>query len=352
MGIWAALGGGAALSGCDKETQYRVLSTLFENVPRPDEPGKPRPVVRRSRRPPPEKPSVPVVAEAPMPAPEPEKPPAVREWRDALRLLPKDAAGGVDWVKAIADKAIEPRPGLGPEAKDQPTFPIEIELTAADNPTFKATFPHLPHTQVLACTNCHPAVFQMRRGTAQIKMTNIYAGEFCGRCHGKVAFAPATGCPRCHRAMAPPKQAAPGPAPPGPPKQPAAEKLKTWEEVTKALPAAATGGVDWVKALAEGLVAPRGGIEPKATGQPPFDLTIEREPPGQPLFKVVFSHGVHTQWLACANCHPTIFQMKKGATPINMGLLYAGQACGSCHGKVAFAVPTGCARCHPAMAPK
>jgi c(7)-type cytochrome triheme protein len=127
------------------------------------------------------------------------------------------------------------------------------------------------------------------------------------------------------------------------------EQAKSWPELAALLPKDSTGGPDWVQALKTGAIAPRPGIEPGATDQPVLPITVERTPPGQDVFKVVFPHDVHTQWLSCANCHPTPFQMQKGATPINMGLIYAGQACGTCHGKVAFPV-TACGRCHPAMA--
>ncbi len=128
-----------------------------------------------------------------------------------------------------------------------------------------------------------------------------------------------------------------------------AEQAKNWPELAALLPEDSMGGVDWVKALKSGAIAPRPGIDPKASDQPVLPITVERTPPGQEAFKAVFPHDVHTQWLSCESCHPTPFQMQKGATPINMGLIYGGQACGACHGKVAFPV-TACARCHPAMA--
>lgn len=345
-----ALLGAVAAHGCSPETRHVVLSTLFEGVPKPGEEVRVKPTVRGPRRVPPPKPeSQPAIVEASLPPPEPVGPAALRTWRDLLQKLPKDAAGGVDWVRALEEKAIEPRAGLEPEAQDQPVFPLDVERTPEGQPLFKVTFPHQAHTQWLACTNCHPGIFQMQRGAAPITMAKIYAGDYCGRCHGKVAFAVPTGCPRCHLALAGPRTAA-APAPVAPAAAPAVEKLKTWEEVAKALPNATTGGVDWVKAIADGLVAPRSALDPKAPGLPPLALDVERIPEGQPAFRVVFPHSVHTQWLACANCHPGIFQMKRGATPINMGAIFAGQYCGVCHGKVAFAVPTGCPRCHPALA--
>jgi c(7)-type cytochrome triheme protein len=336
--------------GCSQENRHRMLSVLFEGLPKPGEEAPPKVVKRQPRRPPPQKAEPePEIVKTALPPPQPEKPAELREWRDALRLLPKDAAGGVDWVEALEAKIIEPRAGINPEAKAQDIFPLDVERTPEAQPMFKVTFPHKSHTEWLACTNCHTGIFQMQRGAAQINMAAIYAGQYCGVCHGKVAFAVPTGCPRCHTALAGPKAAAP-PPPTVPKEPPPIERLKSWEEAVKALPAAKTGGVDWAKAIAEGVITPRAALDPKASGPPALTLDIERVPKDQPLFRAIFPHLAHTQWLACANCHPGIFQMKGGANPINMTAIFAGQSCGVCHGKVAFPVATGCPRCHPALA--
>jgi c(7)-type cytochrome triheme protein len=58
-------------------------------------------------------------------------------------------------------------------------------------------FPHKPHTLWLECGNCHPAIFKMQKGANPISMVKIVNGEFCGRCHGRVAF-PISNCNRCH----------------------------------------------------------------------------------------------------------------------------------------------------------
>jgi c(7)-type cytochrome triheme protein len=121
-------------------------------------------------------------------------------WAEAVKLLPV-TTGMPDWAKALADGVINPRAGLDPTVPDQPVFPLDIEMVPADNPTYKAVFSHQIHTAVLACTNCHPAIFQMAGGGDPIPMEKIYAGESCGQCHGKVAFAAPTGCPRCHPAL-------------------------------------------------------------------------------------------------------------------------------------------------------
>ncbi len=54
----------------------------------------------------------------------------------------------------------------------------------------------------LACNKCHNADMfaMMKHGAAKFKMADIYAGKYCGVCHsGKLAFAPAGNCTRCHK---------------------------------------------------------------------------------------------------------------------------------------------------------
>lgn len=61
-----------------------------------------------------------------------------------------------------------------------------------------AYFPHNIHTYWLDCKNCHPSIFPINdTQLVRVSMTEIFKGEFCGRCHGKVAF-PVTDCGRCH----------------------------------------------------------------------------------------------------------------------------------------------------------
>lgn len=75
-----------------------------------------------------------------------------------------------------------------------------------------------------------------------------------------------------------------------------------------------------------------------------MDLNIVREVKGSTP-NVVFSHERHGQILDCANCHPVIFKAEKGANPMSMASLALGQACGVCHGRVAF--PNAeCRKCH------
>ncbi len=199
------LSGFAVTSGCGQATRHSAVTLFFEDVPPPGKESPSKAVVRQPRRPPPAQaaapPPPPPVAETTKPLPEPEKPAVSRDWPQLLSQLPRDAAGGVDWVRALEDKRIEPKAGLDAAAPNQPVLPLDVELIPKNQPLFKAIFSHKAHTEWLGCANCHPGIFQMRRGADPITMAKIFAGEYCGRCHGKVAFAPATGCPRCHTAL-------------------------------------------------------------------------------------------------------------------------------------------------------
>jgi len=125
------------------------------------------------------------------------KSPEKVDWAEKLALLPKYDSGDINWVKAFKDGLIKPRPGLKDNAEDQDTEDAVVELIPKDFPDNKATYPHLPHTQILSCDNCHTSIFKMKAGADPITMKNIKAGEFCGRCHGKVAF-DANACDLCH----------------------------------------------------------------------------------------------------------------------------------------------------------
>ena len=102
--------------------------------------------------------------------------------------------------------------------------------------------------------------------------------------------------------------------------------------------------VNWVAALTEKLINPRWDRnDPKAEAVV-MDLNIVREVKGS-MPDVVYPHKQHTEWLDCSNCHPALFIPQKGANQISMAAILLGQACGTCHGKVAFPV-SECRLCH------
>ncbi len=126
-------------------------------------------------------------------------PPFAKQNRDPnviLKDFPRDAQGNVDWVKALKDGVIHPKGAFDPNTPEIPPFPLDIEIPAVGAMP-NVIFPHFPHTMWLQCGNCHPDIFKMQKGANPISMVKIVNGEFCGRCHGRVAF-PISNCNRCH----------------------------------------------------------------------------------------------------------------------------------------------------------
>lgn len=120
----------------------------------------------------------------------------LQEPADALSLLPPDTTGNhVAWIKALNGKYIEPRTNIFPETIIN-ILDMDIILeNTGEMPLVR--FPHKPHTEWLDCENCHDSIFKKKVGANPINMFAILSGEYCGRCHGAVAF-PLTECNRCH----------------------------------------------------------------------------------------------------------------------------------------------------------
>ncbi len=115
---------------------------------------------------------------------------------EAMLNFPRDDRGVINWVEALDDGIIDPRTSIdGDEKMHAVDFDVIFENTAS-MPYVR--FPHRPHTIWLTCQNCHPAIFIPQRGSNPVTMAAIMKGEYCGVCHGKVAFPPYE-CKRCHR---------------------------------------------------------------------------------------------------------------------------------------------------------
>lgn len=128
------------------------------------------------------------------------------------------------------------------------------------------------------------------------------------------------------------------------PDNPAIEMLQEPAEALAVLEHDSAGNqVDWVASLQKGLIEPRSGL--KEDQPTPVRTTIVLMKNTYPLPYVGFDHGPHTQWMACENCHESIFVSAVDANPINMGNILEGEYCGVCHGAVAFPL-TECNRCH------
>lgn len=189
-------------------------------------------------------------------------------------------------------------------------------------------FPHWWHRTQFVCKVCHLDLgFEMKSGTNDIKMEDIFEGKWCGACHnGTDAFA-ATECDRCHSDGI------------------VVKENRNFYEITKDFPSDGHGNkINWVKAMDEGKFKPKTSlhVDEELTG---MDLDIATALKERVMPDVLYPHKPHTQVLGCDNCHPKIFKQEAGANPSTMNNLFGGEKCGVCHGKVAFPFED-CFRCH------
>lgn len=127
---------------------------------------------------------------------------------------------------------------------------------------------------------------------------------------------------------------------------PPIESVESADSVLKLLPRDNAGHVDWVAAVRDGTIMPRG-----KDGRPrgpagaafAFDFFFESE---NEMFEAYFPHSAHVDWLDCRSCHPALYRYR--GAEITMGQINAGESCGTCHGTVAFPADD-CERCHKQM---
>jgi len=115
---------------------------------------------------------------------------------EALSQLPPDTVGNkVLWNRALREQYIQPRTNIYPETKIE-IIDMDIIMDKTGEMPL-VLFPHRPHTEWLDCSNCHEKIFIKKVDANPINMFAILSGQYCGQCHGAVAF-PLTECNRCH----------------------------------------------------------------------------------------------------------------------------------------------------------
>lgn len=115
---------------------------------------------------------------------------------EVTRGMPYDANGFPDWMRALKEGSINPRMSLRGQEKMQVLDLDVIMRNTKEMPNVR--FPHRSHTLWLDCSNCHPEPFKPQAGSNQIRMADIFRGNFCGKCHDRVAFITFFSCMRCH----------------------------------------------------------------------------------------------------------------------------------------------------------
>lgn len=127
-------------------------------------------------------------------------------------------------------------------------------------------------------------------------------------------------------------------------RNPDSYKLQKAEEARATLPLDKRGAVDWMTALRSGAITPRADLSGTRRNEV-LDLDVILKNTKEMPF-VKFPHNSHTEWLACSNCHDSLFVPKAGANEITMEKIFRGQFCGVCHDRVAFITHYSCERCH------
>ena len=119
-----------------------------------------------------------------------------------LWQLPQARYGNlIDWGAALKAGAISPVNQLTIPPPAETAFANTVVLDAVWAMGPNAMFPHGEHVKWLDCNDCHPTIFNIKKKfTEGLEMLNIIDNEFCGVCHGTVAF-PLTDCARCHQDM-------------------------------------------------------------------------------------------------------------------------------------------------------
>ncbi|MDH4227932.1 MAG: hypothetical protein OEV59_09340 [Deltaproteobacteria bacterium] len=119
---------------------------------------------------------------------------------EAVRKLPKDKFGYVDWSASQVDGFVDPRWSISDFGKDPEEFDLDIVFEINDQMMANVLFEHRKHVSWLTCTNCHPSIFIPQKGANTFNMYDVWDGKYCGKCHGTVAFQPKgfDNCQRCH----------------------------------------------------------------------------------------------------------------------------------------------------------
>lgn len=235
-----------------------------------------------------------------------------------VAMLPRDHAGNIDWMAALRHEVIRPRDGIGgPRSPPPGAFEFGFDFYfPGPNEMFDAYFPHSAHTEWLECAQCHPRIFRTR--PVQFTMADVFAGKYCGECHGKVAYPVMTGCERCHTTLPQPANRA----------QP---ELIGTVEMRRANEIIAEQAADSNVSAADSTIVGN------AAGVRTDDFPKAR-----------FPHWVHRIRYRCKTCHMEIFEPKAGANAVTMIDIAEGEACGRCHdGDTAFLPKMdNCERCH------
>jgi c(7)-type cytochrome triheme protein len=123
------------------------------------------------------------------------------DYTSFVSKFPKGRVGKlVDWEGCEERGLIKPIDFLpGPSAPRSP-LKAQADFSIASRGSWMPDiiFSHKKHALWNGCEVCHPEVFpSVKKNTVRYSMFQIADGEYCGLCHGSVAF-PIEECYRCH----------------------------------------------------------------------------------------------------------------------------------------------------------
>ena len=123
-----------------------------------------------------------------------------KKFYEYTKDLPRARFGnGINWMKAEQDKLLSLKDeitGISIKKAEQ-EIPADSELGTKEPEMPHILFSHKKHAVWNGCALCHPSPFNEKAGTTKFTMEQIFAGKYCGACHGKVSFS-TLDCQRCH----------------------------------------------------------------------------------------------------------------------------------------------------------
>lgn len=208
---------------------------------------------------------------------------------------------------------------------------VVIDRLSSVNNVKPVVFSHWRHRLKYTCRVCHFELgFEFKRNTTEITEKDSRMGYFCGACHNgsEVFDHTSDNCDKCHS---------------GKRQYSSLDFKRVWN----ALPPAKYGNeIDWVRS-ARKLSREYSIFYSESPMKYKKKLVLEAELSNIP--PVYFPHKSHVRELACSNCHPEPFNIRKKTTEhFTMEKILDGKFCGVCHMNVAFPMKD-CKRCHPGI---
>jgi len=114
--------------------------------------------------------------------------------------LPKENLGNlIDWQEAESQGLVRPVDFLPGISISRAPLNVQKDFRIKSKGWMpNITFSHKKHALWNGCELCHPEIFaSVKKGTVKYSMFDIHEEQYCGLCHGRVAF-PMYECQKCH----------------------------------------------------------------------------------------------------------------------------------------------------------